>query len=70
MEIAVPLKYLSIFWRSLKMSLINCKVELKLRQMNHYVLAVAGVENDDVASNNIIFTIKNTKLYQMSWQRI
>ena len=27
---AVPLKYFSNFWRSLEMSLINCKVELKL----------------------------------------
>ena len=25
-KIAVPLKYLSNFWRSLEMSLINCKV--------------------------------------------
>ena len=29
--IAVPLKYLSNLWRSLKMSLINCKVEFKLK---------------------------------------
>ena len=28
--IAVPLKYLSNFWRSLETPLINCKVELKL----------------------------------------
>ena len=28
--IAVPLKYLSNFWRWLEMPLINCKVELKL----------------------------------------
>ena len=27
--IAVSLKYLSNFWRSLEMPLINCKVELK-----------------------------------------
>ena len=30
-KIAVPLKYLSNFWRSLEMLLINCKIELKLR---------------------------------------
>ena len=30
-KIAVTLKYLSNFWRSLEMSLINCKVELSLR---------------------------------------
>ena len=29
-KIGVPLKYLSNFWRSLEMSLINCKIELSL----------------------------------------
>ena len=29
-KIAVPLKYLSNFWRSLEMSLINCKIHLEL----------------------------------------
>ena len=29
--IAVPLKYLSNFWRSLQIPLINCRVGLKLR---------------------------------------
>ena len=29
--IAIPLKYLSCFWRSLEMPLINCKVELRLK---------------------------------------
>ena len=48
------------------MSLINCKVELKLRWMKHFVLAVAGVENDSADSNNIISTIKDTKLI-CSW---
>ena len=27
-KLAVPLKYLSNFWRSLEMPLINCKIEL------------------------------------------
>ena len=27
-NIAVPLKYLNIFWRSLEMPLINCRVKL------------------------------------------
>ena len=30
-KIAVPLKYLSNFWRLLEMPLINCKVELSLK---------------------------------------
>ena len=29
-KIAIPLKYLSNFWRSLEMPLINCKIELSL----------------------------------------
>ena len=43
------------------MSLINCKVELKLRWTN-YVLSAAG--NDNLNNiGNIIFTIKDTKWY-------
>ena len=30
-KIAVPLKYLHNFWRSLKMPLTNCKIHLELR---------------------------------------
>ena len=33
--IAAPLKYLSNFWRSLEMSLTNCKVVLKLTWSKH-----------------------------------
>ena len=29
-KLAAPLKYLSKFWRSLEMPLINCKIELSL----------------------------------------
>ena len=63
--IAVPLKYLSNFRRSLEMPLINCKVELKLKWTKYCVLPTAGADNvngnnDD---NNNIFTIKDTKLY-------
>ena len=62
--IAVPLKYLSNFWRSLEMPLINCKVELKLRWTKHCVLSVAGTDNaNGNDSDNITFTIKDTKLY-------
>ena len=61
--ITIPLKYLSNFWRSLEVPSINCKVELRLRWTKYCVLSsVAGTKgnNDD---NNIIFTIKDTKLY-------
>ena len=45
--INMPLKYLSNFRRTLEMLLINCKVELKLRQTKHCVLAEAGADNVD-----------------------
>ena len=63
--IAVPLKYLSKFWRLLKMPLINCKGELKLQWTKHCVLSVTGTDNvnGNNGDNNIIFTIKVTKLY-------
>ena len=64
--IAVPLRYLSYFWKSLEMPLNNFKVELKLKWTKCCVLAVAGNENninENASANNIIFTIKDTKLY-------
>ena len=60
--IAVPLKYLSNFWRSVETPLINCKVELKLKWTKYCVLSAAG--NDNVNNNdsdNIIFTVKDTQ---------
>ena len=54
-KIVVPLKYLSNFWRSLEIPLINCKVELSLRWYENCVLSnVAG---------NSTFTITDAKLY-------
>ena len=41
-KIVVPLKYLSNFWRSLEMPLINCKVYLKLNWIEDCVLSSAG----------------------------
>ena len=58
---AVALKYLSYFWRSLEMLLINSKTELKLKWAKHCALSAASNDNDN--HNNIIFTIKDIKLY-------
>ena len=44
-KIAVPLKYLSNFWRSLEMPLINCKVELLLKWTENCVLTTAANAN-------------------------
>ena len=54
---------LSNFWKSLKMPLINCKVELKVKFSNYCVLSAAGDDNADGNNDNIVFTIKDTKLY-------
>ena len=45
------------------MSLINFKVELKLKWTKHCVLVTGGVDNTNADLNNIIFTIKDRKLY-------
>ena len=41
-KIVVPLKYLSNFWRSLEMPLINCKVEISLKWNENCILYSAG----------------------------
>ena len=61
--IAVPLKYLSNFWISFEMPSINCKVELKCKWYSYWVLSAAGNDNANDNDDNIIFTIKDTKLY-------
>ena len=53
-KIAVPLKYLSNFWRSLEMPLINCKVELSLKWYEICLLT---------AANTSTFRITDAKLY-------
>ena len=45
------------------MPLIKCKVELKIKWTKYCVLTATGADNNDANYNNIIFTIKNTRLY-------
>ena len=54
-KVVVPLKYLSNFFRSLEMPLINCKIKLNLTWKKEYVLST-----DD---GNAVFIINDTKLY-------
>ena len=54
-KIAVPLKYLTNFWRSLEMLLINCKVELSLKWNENCMLFSE--------EGNSVFVITDTKLY-------
>ena len=53
-KITVPSKYLSNFWRSLEMPLINCKVELSLKWYETCLLTTATTAT---------FEITDAKLY-------
>ena len=57
-EIMVPLKYLSSFWRTLEMRLINCEVNLILTWSSSCVLVASSTQNQ-----NATFAITDTKLY-------
>ena len=54
-KVLVPLKYLSNFFRSLEMPLINCKIKLNLTWKKECVLS-----NQD---GNAVFIISDTKMY-------
>ena len=54
----VPLKYLSNFWRTLEMPLINCEVNLILTWSSTCVLISTNVQNQNAA-----FAITDAKLY-------
>ena len=57
-EIMIPLKYLSNFWRTLEMPLINCEVNLILTWSSRWVLIATAVQNQAAT-----FEITDTKLY-------
>ena len=57
-EITVPLKDISTFWKTLEMFLINCEVNLVLTCSKNYVIVSTNVTNQ-----NAIFGITDIKLY-------
>ena len=57
-EIMVPLKYLSNFWRTLEMPLINCEVNLILTWSSTCVPISTNIDNQ-----NATFAMTDTKLY-------
>ena len=67
-EIAVPLKYLSNFWRALKMPLINCEMSLILTWSREGVITsmekrLITDARRDTSPTNATFKITDTKLY-------
>ena len=61
--IPLPLKYWSNFSRLLEMSLINWKIKLKLTLREYCVFSAAYADDTKANDNNIIFTIKDIRLY-------
>ena len=57
-EIMVPLKFLSNFWRTLQMTWTNCEIELLLDWSANCVIIYTNVDNQVP-----IFTITVTNLY-------
>ena len=64
-KIAMPLKYLSNIWRSLEISLINCKVEISLTWIENYALATSVNIASDAIVNAVkaTFKIKDAEIY-------
>ena len=57
-KIMVPLSFLSVFWRSLEMPLINCEVNLMLTLSENWVII-----STNNAGQNATFAMTDTKLY-------
>ena len=57
-DIMVPLRYLSNFWRTLEMPLINCEIKLILSWSRNSVTI-----STNNANQIVIFTITETNLY-------
>ena len=58
-KLVVPLKYISSFFRSLEILLVNCKTDLELTWHKHCMISSADADAGQVVS----FMITNTKLY-------
>ena len=63
LKIVVPLKYLSNFFISIEMLLINCKIKLNLTWKKECVLSTDNDADAADAANNPVFIINDTKLY-------
>ena len=57
-EILVPLSYLSVFWRSLELLLMNCEVNVILTWSSNCVIVSTNVVNQ-----NATFAVTDTKFY-------
>ena len=61
-KIFVPLKYLSNFWRSLNITLINCEVELVLTWFKSCALISKATREANYGANTVVRKIDNPKM--------
>ena len=59
-KLVVPLKYVSNFFRSLEMPLVNCKIDLELTWHKDCMISSADAAN---VNNPVSFMIRDTKFY-------
>ena len=68
-KIAAPLKYLSNFWRSLEIALINCKIELSLnwygRCLRTFANTAAFKITDAICSNCYFISKRQCKIIKV-----
>ena len=67
-ELAIPLKYLSNFWRALNIPLISCEVSLEIKRDKNCVITSLeqrdiGGGNRDNAPTGVTLAINDCKLY-------
>ena len=61
----VPLKYLSNFWRTLKIPLINCEISLQLRWSRNCIILAGTTNNQNLTIQINVVTLstqENIKL--------
>ena len=58
-KIVIPLKYLSNFWKSLHIPLINCEVELILTWFKNFVLIDKLTRDADYTAAPVVYEIDN-----------
>ena len=58
-KLVMPSKYISNFFRSLEMTLVNCKIDLELTWHKDCMISSANAAAGQVVS----FMVTNTKLY-------
>ena len=74
-KIVVPLKYISNFWRSLEMPLINCKIHVELNWIENCILSSAGnsakFRKTDAKLHVLLVTFStkdNVNLKKIKWE--